>query len=48
MNFTFETEYNQKAIKAMAYLMRKTIRKKKNRRSRRFDFVSRRFLCDIL
>lgn len=39
MQFIFETEYNQKAIKAMAYLMRKTIRKKKNRRSRIFGWA---------
>ncbi len=40
MNFTFETEYNQKAIKTMAYLMRKTIRKKKNLRSRILGWIA--------
>ncbi len=39
MNFTFVTEYNQKAVKAMAYLMRKSIRKSKNRRSRILGWI---------
>ncbi len=39
MEFTFETTYDQKAIRAMAEGMRKTIRKKKNRRSRIFGWV---------
>ena len=33
MEFTFTTAYNQKAMTAMAYTLRKTIRKKHNRRS---------------
>lgn len=36
MEFTFDTVYDQKAVTAMAYGLRKTIRKKKNRRSRVF------------
>ncbi len=39
MQFVFETEYNQKAIKAMAYLMRKTMRKTQNRRSRVLGWI---------
>ncbi|MBP3543920.1 MAG: YcxB family protein [Lachnospiraceae bacterium] len=33
MEFTFETVYNQKALTTMARGLRKTVRKKKNRRS---------------
>jgi hypothetical protein len=33
MNISFETEYNQKAMTTMARALRKTIRKKKSRRS---------------
>ncbi len=39
MEFTFETTYDQKAIRAMAKGMRKTIRKKKNRRSRIWGWI---------
>ncbi len=33
MEFTFETIYDQKALKAMANALRKTVRKKRSRRS---------------
>lgn len=33
MEFTFETIYDQKAMKAMANALRKTVRKKRSRRS---------------
>ncbi len=39
MEFTFETEYHQKAITVMAETLRKTIRKKHNRRSRIFGWI---------
>lgn len=34
MEFTFETVYTQKAVTAMARTLRKTLRKKRSRRSR--------------
>ena len=36
MEFVFETDYNQKAMTAMARTLRKTLRKKKSRRSHIF------------
>lgn len=39
MDFTFETVYNQKAMAAMARALRKTIRKKKSRRSHLFGWI---------
>ena len=39
MEFTFETEYNDKALTAMAKALRKTVRKKKNRRSHIFGAI---------
>ena len=33
MKFTFETEYNHKALTVMAKTLRKTVRNKKSRRS---------------
>ena len=39
MQFTFETEYNAKALTAMAKALRKTIRKKHSRRSRVFGWI---------
>ena len=39
MEFRFVTEYNQKALTTMAKALRKTVRKKKNRRSRIFGWV---------
>ena len=33
MEFTFETSYNQKALTTMARALRKTVRKKRSRRS---------------
>ena len=40
MNFTFVTEYNRTAVATMAKALRKTVRKKKSRRSN-----ERRLLC---
>ena len=39
MEFTFQTTYNQKAMKTMAMGLRKTIRKKRNMRSRIFGGI---------
>ena len=39
MEFTFETVYNQKAVTAMARALRKTLRKKKSRRSHIFGWI---------
>lgn len=39
MEFTFKTKYNQKAMKTMARGLRKTLRKKRNLRSRIFGFI---------
>ena len=39
MEFTFQTKYNQKAMKTMARGLRKTLRKKRNLRSRIFGFI---------
>lgn len=39
MEFTFETTYNQKALTAMAKGLRKTIRKKRSRRSHIFGWI---------
>lgn len=39
MEFTFETEYNQKALTIMARSLRKTIRKKKSRRSHVWGWI---------
>lgn len=39
MEFTFETNYNQKALTAMARVLRKTIRKKRSRRSHIFGWI---------
>ena len=39
MEFTFETEYNQKALTIMARSLRKTIRKKKSRRSHIWGWI---------
>lgn len=39
MEFTFQTKYNQKAMKEMAKGVRKTIRRKRNLRSRIFGFA---------
>ncbi len=39
MEFTFETEYNAKALAAMAKGLRKTIRKKHSRRSHIFGWI---------
>ena len=39
MEFTFETTYNQKAVTTMAKVLRKTIRKKRSRRSHVFGWI---------
>ena len=39
MEFTFQTTYNQKAMKTMAMGLRKTIRKKRTMRSRIFGGI---------
>ena len=39
MEFTFETVYNQKAVTAMARTLRKTLRKKRSRRSHIFGWI---------
>lgn len=39
MEFNFETTYDQKAFTAMAKTLRKTIRKKRNRRSHIFGWI---------
>ena len=39
MEFTFVTDYNQKAMTTMARVLRKTIRKKRNRRSHIFGWL---------
>lgn len=39
MEFTFETTYNQKALTAMAKGLRKTLRKKRSRRSHIFGWI---------
>lgn len=39
MNISCETEYNQKAMTAMAKALRKTVRQKKNRRSHIFGWI---------
>lgn len=39
MEFTFETTYNQKALTAMAKGLRKTVRKKRSRRSHIFGWI---------
>ena len=39
MEFTFVTDYNQKAMTTMARVLRKTIRKKRNLRSHIFGWV---------
>lgn len=39
MEFTFQTTYNQKAMKTMARGVRKTVRKKRNLRSRIFGYA---------
>lgn len=39
MEFTFQTNYNQKAMKTMAMGVRKTIRKKRNLRTRIFGYI---------
>lgn len=39
MEFTFETSYNQKALKTMAKALRKTIRKKRSRRSHMLGWI---------
>lgn len=39
MEFVFETDYNQKAMTAMARTLRKTLRKKKSRRSHIFGII---------
>ena len=39
MEFTFETVYDQKAVTAMAHGLRKTIRKKRSRRSHVFGWL---------
>ena len=39
MEFTFETTYNQKAVTAMAKALRKTIRRKRSRRSHIFGWI---------
>ena len=39
MEFTFETTYNQKALTAMAKGLRKTVRKKRSRRSHIFGWA---------
>ena len=38
MEFTFETDYNQKSLTAMARAIRKTLRRKKSRRSHIFGW----------
>lgn len=39
MEFTFETRYDQKAMTAMARGLRKTVRRKRNRRSHIFGWI---------
>ncbi len=39
MEFTFETVYNQKAVTTMARTLRKTLRKKRSRRSHIFGWI---------
>ena len=39
MEFTFETNYNQKSLTAMARVLRKTIRKKRSKRSHIFGWI---------
>ena len=39
MEFTFETNYDKKTLTALAKAMRKTIRKKKNRRTHIFGWI---------
>ena len=39
MEFTFETLYNQKAVTTMAKALRKTLRKKRSRRSHIFGWI---------
>jgi len=39
MEFVFQTKYNQKAMKTMALGVRKTIRKKRNLRTRIFGYI---------
>lgn len=39
MEFTFVTAYNQKAMTTMAHTLRKTVRKKHNRRSHIFGWI---------
>ena len=39
MEFTFETTYDQKTVTAMATVLRKTIRKKRSRRSHIFGWI---------
>ena len=39
MEFTFETSYNQKALTTMAKALRKTIRKKRSRRSHMLGWI---------
>lgn len=39
MEFTFETQYNEKTLASMAKALRKTIRKKRSRRSHIFGWI---------
>lgn len=40
MEFTFQTIYNQKELTTMARALRKTLRKKKSRRSHVFGWIA--------
>lgn len=46
MEFKFETAYNQETVTAMAKILRKTVRKKKSRRSHIFGSII--LICAIL
>ena len=46
MEFIFETDYNQKALTTMAKVMRKTIRKKRSRRSHILGWII--LVCALL
>ena len=46
MEFIFETDYNQKALTTMAMVMRKTIRKKRSRRSHILGWII--LVCALL
>ena len=40
VSFTFETVYDQRAMTAMARALRKTVRRKRNRRVRIFGIIA--------